>query len=88
MKKKRKKNKVSKVNSVSKDEVTVNDVVNKTESNDTMINNDESVNNEEKDDIPMVDLEKTIFVKDLNPVIDENVTAENDDTKKKTIDIE
>lgn len=88
MKKKRKKNKVSKVNSVSKDEVTVNDVINKTESNDTIINNDESVNNEEKDDIPMVDLEKTIFVKDLNPVIDENVTAENDDTKKKTIDIE
>lgn len=88
MKKKRKKNKVSKVNSVSKDEVTVNDVINKTESNDTIINNDESVNNEEKEDIPMVDLEKTIFVKDLNPVIDENVTAENDDTKKKTIDIE
>ena len=88
MKKKRKKNKVSKVNSISKDEVTVNDVINKTESNDTIINNDESVNNEEKDDIPMVDLEKTIFVKDLNPVIDENVTAKNDDTKKKTIDIE
>lgn len=90
VKKKKKKNKVSRVNSKPKEEVTADDVINKTETVENPVNNEDNDTDgeEKKEDVPMVDLEKTIFVKDLNPVIEEKDNSEESDTPKKTIDLE
>ncbi len=87
-KNKKKQNKNSKIESSVKEEPT-NNVLDKFEDNDEEnkqdineeIDNTENDQQEEDNDVSMVDLEKTIVVKDLNPVIDEK-------KDKKTIDLE
>lgn len=100
-KNKKKKNKLSKVNNEQKNEVASNNVIDKFDNSDenNSLENEDIKDNNIDEDVPMVDLEKTIFVKDLNPVIEENQEKEikeektvNEEEKKnvtkKTIDLE
>ena len=87
-KNKRKQNKKTKVESPVKEE-NINNVLEKFEESidedeqntEEDSDNKEDSHQEEDKDVPVVDLEKTIVVKDLNPVIDEKES-------KKAIDLE